>query len=175
MGRRPQYPVPVVLSLGSNLGDRDAHLHTAVSALQQAEGLRVVARSRVVATDPVGGPSQGEYLNAIVLLECWVPPFDLLAICQQIEADHERERQTRWGPRTLDIDIIKYGEVIDDHELLTLPHPRAHQRAFVLIPWAQVDPEAQLPGVGGGKVALLAQRAPDRLGVRTHQRKRPPL
>lgn len=173
MGTDPEYPVPVVLALGTNLGDRDENLRSAVAALQSTEGLRVVGRSPVVETDPVGGPAQSAYLNAIVLVDCWLPPFDLLDACQRIEAEHGRERGTRWGPRTLDIDIITYGELVDDHERLHLPHPRAHQRAFVLVPWSMVDPDAHLPGADGGSVKTLAERAPDRLGVRPHRRLRP--
>lgn len=175
MGRSPEYPVPVVLAIGSNLGDREDILHSAVMALHETDGLRVVGRSPIVATDPVGGPAQGEYLNAVVQVECWLAPFELLDACQQIEADHDRIRGERWGPRTLDIDIITYGQLVDDHERLHLPHPRAFERAFVLVPWSQLDPDAQLPGPNGGPVALLAERAPDLRGVRPHHRKRPPL
>lgn len=170
-----EYPVRVVLALGANLGDRDENLRSATAALAETDGLRVVARSQVVETDPVGGPAQGLYLNAVVLVDCWLPPFELLEVCHRIEADHDRARDVRWGPRTLDIDIITYGELVDDDERLTLPHPRAHERAFVLVPWAQVDPDAHLPGFHGGQVATLAAQAPDRLGLRKHVGRRPKL
>lgn len=167
--------VPVVLALGSNLGDCDEILRSAVSELSHLEGLRVVGRSAVVETDPVGGPpGQQPFLNAVLLCECWLAPMDLLEQCQRIEAEHDRVRQDRWGPRTLDIDIITFGEIVDDDERLTLPHKRAHERAFVLVPWAQVDPEAHLPGPNGGHVSVLAMRAEDRLGVRKHVRKKRP-
>ncbi len=166
-------PVRVVLALGSNLGDRDEILRQAVHDLSHTEGLRVVGRSPVVETDPIGGPpGQQPYLNAVLLCDCWLPPMELLEVCQRIETAHERVRDVRWGPRTLDIDIITYGEIVDDDERLTLPHKRAHERAFVLVPWAQLDPEAHLPGPNGGRVSVLAERAEDRLGVRKHVRKR---
>lgn len=165
-----EYPVRVVLAIGSNLGDRDETLVSAVRELNDVEGLRVVARSTVLETDPVGGPDQPVYLNAVLLCDCWLTPFDLLEACQRVEANHDRTRTVRWGPRTLDIDIITYGQLVDDDERLTLPHPRAHERAFVLVPWSEIDPEATLPG--HGPVAVLAAQAPDRLGLRPHRRKR---
>ncbi len=169
-------PVPVVLALGSNLGDRHAYLAAGVAALRQSDGLRVVARSPIVETDPVGGPpNQQSYLNAVVLADCWLSPFELLEVCQGIEAANQRVREDHWGPRTLDIDIVMYGELIDDDERLTLPHPRAHERAFVLTPWSQVDPHAHLPGPFGGPVAVLAMQAPDRMGVRRYVHRRPKL
>lgn len=168
-------PVHVVLALGTNLGDRDENLRTATAALAETDGLRLRGRSQIYETDAVGGPEQGPYLNAVVLADCWLSPFELLDVCHRIEADHHREREVRWGPRTLDIDVIAYGEIVDDDERLTLPHPRAHERAFVLVPWAQVDPEAHLPGPQGGRVDVLAQQAPDRLGLRKHPHRRPKL
>jgi 2-amino-4-hydroxy-6-hydroxymethyldihydropteridine diphosphokinase len=163
---RPLPAVPVVLALGSNLGDAAAHLQGAVDALAGTEGLAVHRVSPVVETDPVGGPEQDVYLNAVVLGSTTLAPHELLARCQQVEAQHGRVRETRWGPRTLDVDVITYGATVDDDERLTLPHPRAHLRAFVLVPWALADPDAVLPGPDGGRVADLAARADDRAGVR---------
>lgn len=158
---------PVVLALGANLGDRLATLQSAVDALAAVAGLTVTAVSPVFQTRPVGGPTgQPDYLNAVLLADADLPPADLLAACQQVEADHDRIREVRWGPRTLDVDIITYGQIVDDDERLTLPHPRAAQRAFVLAPWSQVDPQAELPGPGGGPVGLLAAGAPDRFELR---------
>lgn len=163
---RPLPPVPVVLALGSNLGDAAAHLQGAVEALSATDGLTVHRVSPVVETDPVGGPEQGAYLNAVVVASTSLTPSELLGRCQQIEAAHDRVREIRWGPRTLDVDVITYGETVDDDERLTLPHPRAHERAFVLVPWSLADPDAVLPGPLGGRVADLAERAGDRAGVR---------
>ena len=140
-----------VLAVGSNLGDRMGHLQGAIDAL--AEQVDIVAVSAVYETAPVGGPDQDDFLNAVLIAETSLAPFDLLALCQRVEADHDRVREVRWGPRTLDVDIIAMeGEVLDD-ATLTLPHPRAHERAFVCVPWLDVDPGATLPQ---GPIASLA-------------------
>jgi 2-amino-4-hydroxy-6-hydroxymethyldihydropteridine diphosphokinase len=137
--------VNAVVALGSNLGDRAAHLQGAVDALAEAGA---VAVSAVFETAPVGGPDQPEYYNAIVLLETQLAPTELLALAHRIEAAAMRERTQRWGPRTLDVDVVSYGDLRSDDPDLTLPHPRAHERAFVLAPWLDVDPHAQLVGRG---------------------------
>lgn len=137
-----------VLALGSNLGDPAANLQAGVSSLAATAGLRVAAVSPVYETEPVGGPPQPDYLNAVILLDSSLAARDLLARAQEIEDALGRVRRQRWGPRTLDIDVIAIdGETIDD-SVLTLPHPRAHERAFVLAPWHDVDPAAELPGHG---------------------------
>lgn len=130
-----------VISLGSNIGDRLAHLQGAVDALA-ASGVAVVRLSGVYETAPVGGPEQDDFLNAIAIVHSALDPRELLALCQQVEADHERVRDIRWGPRTLDVDIIHVDGVRMDEGDLTLPHPRAHERAFVCVPWLEVDPLA---------------------------------
>ena len=136
---------PVVLALGSNLGDRREILQEAVDAIARIAGVRVDAVSPVYETAPVGGPPQPDYLNAVVLAQTTLPTLDLLDRLHEVEAAFDRVRLVRWGPRTLDIDIITVaGERSDDPEL-TLPHPRAHERAFVLAPWHDVDPDAVLP------------------------------
>jgi 2-amino-4-hydroxy-6-hydroxymethyldihydropteridine diphosphokinase len=153
----------VVLALGSNLGDRHDILQGGVDAIAGLEGVRVVAVSPVYQTVPVGGPPQPDYLNAVVLVRTALPSRELLDELHEVEAAFDRVRLVRWGPRTLDIDIITVdGESSDDPEL-TLPHPRAHERAFVLAPWHDVDPEAVLPGYG--PVADLLDGA-DRDGIR---------
>ena len=132
-----------VLAVGSNLGDRKAHLQGAIDAL--GDVVDVIAVSGVYETAPVGGPDQDDFLNAVVIVETSLAPHGLLALCQRVEADHDRVREVRWGPRTLDVDVIAIeGEVLDDPDL-TLPHPRAHERAFVCVPWLDVDPGAALP------------------------------
>ena len=150
---------PGVLSLGSNLGDRLAHLQAAVDLLR-AFGLRAV--SPVYETDPVGGPEQEPYLNAVVLVE-GAAPRRLLELAHAIEASRQRERTVRWGPRTLDVDVIAAGSVVLDDPDLVVPHPRAHERAFVLVPWLAVDPAAVLSG--HGSVADLVAEV-DTAGVR---------
>jgi 2-amino-4-hydroxy-6-hydroxymethyldihydropteridine diphosphokinase len=135
-----------VLSLGSNLGDRLAHLRDGLATL--ATGVTVDAVSPVYETAPVGGPEQPEYLNAVVLVTTDLPPYELLALAHRAEAAAGRERAERWGPRTLDVDVVAYDDLVSDDPGLTLPHPRAHERAFVLRPWLDVDPGATLPGQG---------------------------
>lgn len=153
----------VVLALGSNLGDSVATLRGAVEALRDTDDVDVVAVSRVVETDPVGGPEQDVYLNAVVLIRTELEAQALLAVCQRIEADFDRVREVRWGPRTLDVDVIAIDGVVSDDPVLTLPHPRAHERGFVLVPWLDVDPDAVVPG--HGRVADLLETV-DVSGVR---------
>jgi dihydroneopterin aldolase/2-amino-4-hydroxy-6-hydroxymethyldihydropteridine diphosphokinase len=162
----PDAPVDVVLALGSNLGSSQAILRHAVSDLDALAGLEVVTVAPLARTAAVGGPTQADYLNTVVLARTTLSPRALLRACQGLEAAAGRERTERWGPRTLDIDIVMYGSTLAVSDDLELPHPRAHERAFVLEPWAQVDPGAVLPGLGGGPVAALATTAPDREGIR---------
>lgn len=162
----PPHPVPVVLALGSNLGPSQDVLRRAVADLASVDGLEVTDVSPLVRTAPVGGPEQPDYLNAVVLGTTTLAPRALLRACQAVEATHGRRRDERWGPRTLDVDVVLHGDTIGVTDDLELPHPRAHERAFVLQPWAHVDPDAVLPGLGGGPVAALAQTAPDRDGIR---------
>jgi len=119
--------------LGSNLGDRRQHLRDAVAAIPD-----VVAISRVYETAPVGGPDQGAYLNIVVRLETEHSPRDLLEICREREAEARRVRTVRWGPRTLDVDVLWVdGQTVDEPDLI-VPHPRMFQRAFVLMPLRDV-------------------------------------
>ena len=133
-----------VLSVGSNLGDRLAHLQGALDSLAAA-GIDIVAVSGVYETAPVGGPDQEDFLNAVTIVETTLSPHELLSACQRVEAEHDRVREVRWGPRTLDVDVIAYADVILDDPALTLPHPRAHERAFVCVPWLDADSHAVLP------------------------------
>lgn len=149
-------PRPVVLALGSNLGDRLANLQSGIDAVAAAPGIIPTAVSAVFETSPVGGPDQPDYLNAVLVVSSDLPAAEILGRCQAAEQARGRERRVRWGPRTLDIDIIACGDEISDDPRLTLPHPRAHERAFVLVPWHDVDPHASLPGFGPVS-ALLAR------------------
>ncbi|MGV8968533.1 MAG: 2-amino-4-hydroxy-6-hydroxymethyldihydropteridine diphosphokinase [Cellulomonas sp.] len=141
---------PVVIALGANLGGVQLTLAAAVRALADVDGLRISAVSELFETDPVGGPEQPVYLNAVVLARTRLAPFALLTELHAIEADRGRVRETRWGARTLDLDLIQYGDpesgsdVISQDPELLLPHPRAHERAFVLAPWWALDAEARL-------------------------------
>jgi len=145
-----------VLALGSNLGDRLATLQGAAGALHSPPGLALVALSPVYETVPVGGPPQPEYLNAVLIADTTLTAAGLLRRCQAAEAAFGRVRQEVWGPRTLDVDIIVYGDVVSDDPELTLPHPRAWERAFVLAPWLDADPDAEIPGRGRVDVLLDA-------------------
>ena len=137
-----------VIAMGSNLGDRMDYLQAGLDGLFDTPRLRFLAVSPVYQTAPVGGPEQPDYLNAVVLARTTLPPRDLLKHVHEVEAAFDRARVVRWGPRTLDIDIITYEGVTSDDPELTLPHPRAHERAFVLAPWHDADPAAELPGHG---------------------------
>jgi 2-amino-4-hydroxy-6-hydroxymethyldihydropteridine diphosphokinase len=147
------------LALGSNLGDRAAHLQAAVDGLGAADGVDVVAASRVYETDPMGGPTQDPYLNAVLAIETELDPYALLALAQRIEGDAQRARAERWGPRTLDVDVLLYDDVRLDAPDLTLPHPRIWERGFVLAPLrdvapALVDAAASWEGVRQAAVTL---------------------
>jgi 2-amino-4-hydroxy-6-hydroxymethyldihydropteridine diphosphokinase len=137
----------VVLGLGSNLGDRIGNLQRGIEALDD-DALMVAAISDVFETSPVGGPAQADYLNAVLLARSYLPAREILARCAVAEEAAGRVRTVRWGPRTLDVDIITCGEDRSAEEDLVLPHPRAHERAFVLAPWLDVQPAAVLPGWG---------------------------
>lgn len=147
-----------VVAVGSNLGDREAVFSSAVRALADAEGIELRAIStpvESVAVRPDGeDPDAPRYLNGVVLVRTRLAPRALLALLHEIEHAHGRERTERWGDRTLDLDLVDYAGMRSDDPELTLPHPRAHERAFVLGPWAEVAPDAVLPG--RGRVADLA-------------------
>ncbi|MCT9082286.1 2-amino-4-hydroxy-6-hydroxymethyldihydropteridine diphosphokinase [Streptomyces fulvoviolaceus] len=160
-------PKRAVISLGSNLGNRLETLQGAIDALEDTPGVRIKAVSPVYETEPWGVEpgSQPSYFNAVVVLKTTLPPSSLLERAHAVEEAFNRVRDERWGPRTLDVDIVAYAEVVSDDPVLTLPHPRAHERAFVLAPWHDVEPEAQLPG-RGAVAALLDTVARDGVAPR---------
>lgn len=166
MDARPDEPVDAVLALGANLGDAQGTLRRAVAELGTLTGVDVVEVGPLARTAAVGGPEQPDFLNTVVIVRTTLSPRELLLGCQSVEAGNGRVRDVRWGPRTLDIDIVVYGDVIGSAPDLELPHPRANERAFVLAPWAHLSPDAHLPGLGGGPVAALAATAHDREGIR---------
>ena len=135
-----------VLALGANLGDPLGAIRGAMDALDACLGIDVVARSSVYRTAPVGGPEQPDFMNAVVVVETDLDPLALLACGQGVEQQWQRTREVRWGPRTLDVDVIAFDGEVSDDPVLTLPHPRAAERAFVLVPWLEVDPYATLHG-----------------------------
>jgi 2-amino-4-hydroxy-6-hydroxymethyldihydropteridine diphosphokinase len=150
-----------VLSLGSNMGDRLAMLQGGVDALSAAG--EVVTVSPVYETDPVGGPEQADFLNVVVLVDTDLDAHALLRLAHDVEARHARVRDQRWGPRTLDVDIVAIADEVHDDPDLVVPHPRAAGRSFVLVPWSAVDAEAALPD--GRRVSELVERL-DVTGVR---------
>lgn len=147
------------IALGSNLGERIDYLRGGVAELRQG-GVLVTRTSSVYETAPVGGPEQPHYLNAVIEIVWRDAPLDLLTLCQQIETAADRVRDVHWGPRTLDLDIIAVDGVVIDSDHLVLPHPRAHERAFVLVPLAEIAPQAALPPHGTA-IELLTALSPD--------------
>ncbi|MCV7746932.1 2-amino-4-hydroxy-6-hydroxymethyldihydropteridine diphosphokinase [Micrococcus luteus] len=167
LGARPDAPVAAVLALGANLREPAQTLDAAVAALSALPHITDVRASPRAVTAPVGGPpGQPDYLNQVVTLRTDLAPWELLAVAHRLEQDHHRRREVRWGARTLDVDVIAYGDVRSDHPDLTLPHPRAAERAFVLLPWLWLDADATLAGT---PVADLAADAP---GVRRQEPER---
>jgi 2-amino-4-hydroxy-6-hydroxymethyldihydropteridine diphosphokinase len=142
-----------VIALGSNLGDRELNIDSAVAEI--AKIIEVTHLSTNHETDSVGGPDQPKYLNAVLIAESLLTPEELLKALLAIESRLGRVREIHWGPRTIDLDLI----IVDDEKIhspdLVLPHPRAHERRFVLEPWAEIDPEAVLPGHGRVEEILL--------------------
>jgi 2-amino-4-hydroxy-6-hydroxymethyldihydropteridine diphosphokinase len=147
-----------VLALGGNLGHRLENIQAALDALVDTPGLDVEAISPVYETEPFGGAPgvpdsvdlsrQPKYLNAVAVVSTDLPPHTLLERAQAIEQALHRVRDEPWGARTIDVDIVSYDDLISHDTKLTVPHPRAHERAFVLVPWKDLEPEALLPGRG---------------------------
>ena len=140
-----------VIALGSNIGDTKANLDLALKMLREATDVKQV--SSYYSTKPVGYTDQPDFLNAVCIIETELPAMALLAMLQGIEKVMGRERKIKWGPRTIDLDIIQYGDLISKAEELTLPHPRAHERKFVLEPWHEIEPDAIL--LTHGKISDL--------------------
>lgn len=149
--------VPCLIAVGSNLGDRLANVRAAVERLAAHDGVEVRAVSKLYETAPVGGPDdQGAFYNAALLTETTLGARNLLALLHRVEADRERRRVVHWGPRTLDLDLLVYGDMISDDAALELPHPRQHLRRFVLVPVNDIAPEVVHPRLGATMRELLA-------------------
>jgi 2-amino-4-hydroxy-6-hydroxymethyldihydropteridine diphosphokinase len=146
------------IALGSNLGDRLEHLRSGAQLLEVHQGIRITGKSRIFETEPVGGPdNQGAYLNAVVRLESQFTARHLLDVLLETELQRGRVRSERWGPRTLDLDLLIHGlEEIDEPGLI-VPHPRLHERAFVLEPLGDLAPELEVPGLGETVQALRSR------------------
>lgn len=137
---------PAWLGLGANLGDREATLAEAVARIAALPGTRVAAASSLYRTAPWGDPDQPDFLNAALAIETGLAPYPLLRACLAIEADLGRVRGRRWGPRIVDIDILAYEGVALADPVLTLPHPRLTERAFALVPLAEIAPDLVISG-----------------------------
>jgi 2-amino-4-hydroxy-6-hydroxymethyldihydropteridine diphosphokinase len=143
-------PVVAAIALGSNLGDREEHLRSAIDALGREPGIRVLAVSAPIETEPVGPPGQGPYLNAAARIETTLEAAALLGVLLRVEraAGRERRGAVRWGPRTLDLDLLLLGDRVIRRPGLEVPHPRMHERDFVLRPLAEVGADLVHPVLG---------------------------
>lgn len=145
-----------VIALGANIGEPKVSLDLAVSLLKEATDFEIV--SSYYQTAPVGGPEQPDYLNAVCIIESELPAIDLLALLHGIEKSMGRIRIEHWGPRTIDLDLIQYGPLLSSSDQLHLPHPRAHERRFVLEPWYEIEPDAIL--LTHGKISQILEQLP---------------
>ena len=145
-----------VIALGANIGDPKAQMDLAVAMLREAT--EVISVSEYFSTKPVSDIEQPDYLNAVCIVESELPALDLLSLLHGIEKALVRERLQKWGPRTIDLDLIQYGSLLSSADELKLPHPRAHERRFVLEPWVSIDPEAIL--LTHGKISELLVQLP---------------
>jgi 2-amino-4-hydroxy-6-hydroxymethyldihydropteridine diphosphokinase len=161
----PEPAVRAFVGLGSNLGDRAANLRRAVELLGAHPGVAVVASSRVYETAPVG-PPQPDYLNAVLSLDTTLGPRALLEACLEVEQEMGRVRAERWGPRVIDLDVLTYGREVIDEPDLQVPHPRMHERAFVLVPLLELTADPMLPA--GLTLARLRLPPGALAGVRPH-------
>lgn len=145
-----------VVALGANLGNPREQLDVAIALLR--ESTDVIDVSKYYSTKPVGGPDQPDYVNAVCILNSDLPAKDLLSLLHGIEKSLGRERTEKWGPRTIDLDLIQYGSLLSFAAELELPHPRAHERRFVLEPWHEIEPDAVL--LTHGKISQLLEQLP---------------
>lgn len=143
-----------VVALGANIGNPQEQMDLAIAMLKEAT--EVTAISSYYSTKPVGGPEQPDYINAVCTLESELPALDLLSLLHGIEKSLGRERREKWGPRTIDLDLIQYGSLLSKADELELPHPRAYERRFVLEPWHEIEPDAVL--LTHGKISELLEQ-----------------
>ena len=145
----------VFLGLGSNLGDRDAHLNDAIAILCSSESISITAQSSVLETEPVGNEDQGKFLNAVIEIETTLSPTQLMQTCLDIEMQQGRVRDEKWGPRTIDIDILFFSDQLIEKEGLHVPHPEVQNRSFVLIPLVEIAPMMVHPTLAVTAKAML--------------------
>ncbi|WP_226677511.1 2-amino-4-hydroxy-6-hydroxymethyldihydropteridine diphosphokinase [Rossellomorea aquimaris] len=153
------------ISLGSNMGDRESYLEKAINILGSHGKIEVTKRSSMYETDPVGFTEQDQFLNMVIEIRTSLSPETLLHQCLQVEIDLGREREFKWGPRIIDLDILLYNHLMVESEDLLIPHPRMQERAFVLIPLLEVAPRIEHPSINAPFVEFLDE-IPDREGVR---------
>jgi len=154
------------LALGSNIEPRRNYLSEAITQLEADSRIRVIARSSIYETDPVGYTEQAKFFNQVIQIETDYLPEGLLDATQSVEQKLGRKRDIRWGPRTIDVDILLFGETEIDTERLKVPHPRLCERAFVLVPLVELAPTARIPGVAQTvEQVLMTIKDQDRLGV----------
>jgi 2-amino-4-hydroxy-6-hydroxymethyldihydropteridine diphosphokinase len=158
------------IALGSNIGNRLYYLREAVKALDNHEQISVIAASSIYETEPVGYINQDKFLNMVIKIATALSPFALLEVTQKIEQKFGRKREVRWGPRTLDLDILLYNHENIETEQLIIPHPRMTERAFVMIPLLEVNHDIHIPNVSQYLKDLI-DRLPDKEGVRIWKQK----
>lgn len=144
------------VALGSNLQDPAGQVRTALEELAALAATRLIAASRLYRTAPVGPSGQPDYCNAVAMLDTRLGADALLSGLQNLESRHQRRRGRRWGPRTLDLDLLVYGDEVRDTPRLILPHPRLAERAFVLVPWSEIAPDLQVPGLAAVQALAAA-------------------
>jgi 2-amino-4-hydroxy-6-hydroxymethyldihydropteridine diphosphokinase len=143
--------IPVYIGLGSNLDRPEHQVRTAISELSGLPQSRLAGTSSLYRSTPLGPQDQPDFINAVVKLETDLPAADLLEQLQRLENRHGRTRTEHWGPRTLDLDLLLYGEMIIDTDILSVPHPQMSQRGFVLEPLLEIEPSVTIPGVGSAR------------------------
>lgn len=157
------------IALGTNIGNRESYLHSALQAIQEKD-IDIIGFSSIYETDPVGYEDQDRFLNMVIKVNTNLQPLDLLEVLQSIELESGRERKIRWGPRTLDLDILLFNQENIETERLIVPHPRMTERAFVLVPLAEIDQDVEIPAVTK-PISLLLDELQDREGVRIWKRR----
>jgi 2-amino-4-hydroxy-6-hydroxymethyldihydropteridine diphosphokinase len=162
----------VYVALGSNIEDRENHLKRAVIELDRESEIKVANLSSIYETDPVGYEKQEAFLNMVIKIETSLSPLELIGITQRIEVESGRKRDVRWGPRTLDLDILLYNQENIETEQLIVPHPRMDERAFVMIPLLEINPKIKLPASNSdGELRISKNQFIDKEGVRLWKRR----
>jgi len=153
----------ILIALGSNIGDRERNINTAIIALGNHNNIQIEKSSSLYETKPVGVTMQPDFLNGVISIITPLSPLELLAVCLNVECQMGRIRDKRWGPRNIDIDILMYHDLMIEDEVLQIPHPRLHERCFVLVPLQEIAP--QLPVYQGLTAGELLSKRNDRHDV----------